>query len=83
MDLERVFGVRVRQLRKSRGWSQEALADAVGLAVTYVGQIERGQRNPSLKVVERFAEIFGVDAVSLLTPLPGYPDAPMGSGDRT
>ena len=40
----------------------------MGLAVTYVGQIERGQRNPSLRVIEQFADVFGVDALSLLTP---------------
>lgn len=45
----------------------EALADEVGLAYTYVGQIERGQRNPTLGVVERIAAILGVDALKLLT----------------
>ena len=74
MGLAQVFGTRVRQLRKSRGWSQEVLADAVGLAVTYVGQIERGQRNPSLSVVERFAQVFEVDPIWLLTPGPDEPD---------
>lgn len=74
MALAQVFGIRVRQLRKSRGWNQESLAHAVGLAVTYLGQIERGQRNPSLAVVERFAQVFQVEAVSLLIPAPCPPD---------
>lgn len=54
-------------MRKERGLSQEVLADEVGLAVTYVGQIERGQRNPTLDVVERFAEVLGVNSLVLLT----------------
>jgi transcriptional regulator with XRE-family HTH domain len=64
--LGQVFGRNVRQLRQDRGLSQEALADAVGLAVTYVGQIERGRRNPTLNVVERFAEVLKVDPLDLL-----------------
>jgi transcriptional regulator with XRE-family HTH domain len=66
MRLGQIFGRNVRRLRKERGLSQEALADEVGLAPTYVGQIERGQRNPTLDVVERFAEVFGVDPLGLL-----------------
>lgn len=66
MRLGQIFGSNVRRLRKERGLSQEALADEVGLAPTYVGQIERGQRNPTLDVVERFAEVFGVDSLELL-----------------
>jgi transcriptional regulator with XRE-family HTH domain len=66
MRLGQIFGRNVRRLRKERGLSQEALADEVGLAVTYVGQIERGQRNPTLDVVERFAEVLSVEAVQLL-----------------
>ncbi|MCR5876621.1 helix-turn-helix domain-containing protein [Phenylobacterium sp. J426] len=57
-------------MRQSRGITQEVLADAVGLAPTYVGQLERGQRNPTLSVVERFAAYFDVDPMELLKPLP-------------
>lgn len=44
----------------------EALADEVGLAYTYVGQVERGQRNPTLSVVERMAAALKVEALGLL-----------------
>jgi transcriptional regulator with XRE-family HTH domain len=67
MRLAQIFGRNVRRVRKERGLSQEVLADEVGLAVTYVGQIERGQRNPTLDVVERFAEVLGVNSLVLLT----------------
>lgn len=66
MGLARTFGVNVRRLRKERGLSQEALADAVELAPTYVGQLERGRRNPTLAVVEKFGSALGVEPLVLL-----------------
>lgn len=68
MGLAQAFGINVRRLRKERGLSQEALADEVGLAPTYVGQLERGLRNPTLEVVERFAHALGADPLELLRP---------------
>lgn len=67
MRLAQTFGQNVRRVRKARGLSQEVLADEVGLAVTYVGQLERGLRNPTLSVVERFATALSVPVLSLLT----------------
>jgi len=66
MRLARILGINVRKCRKDRGLSQEALADEVGLAVTYVGQIERGLRNPTLSVVEKFAHVLRVAPLDLL-----------------
>jgi transcriptional regulator with XRE-family HTH domain len=66
MELARTLGLNVRRYRKERGLSQEALADAVDLAVTYVGQIERGLRNPTLDVVERLAKALNVKPLDLL-----------------
>lgn len=66
MRLAQVFGHNVRRLRQERGLSIEALADEVGLAYTYVGQIERGRRNPTLDVVERFGVALTVDPLLLL-----------------
>ncbi|MEJ0025494.1 MAG: helix-turn-helix transcriptional regulator [Rhizomicrobium sp.] len=66
MRLARVLGINVRRIRKERGLSQEVLADEVDLAVTYVGQIERGLRNPTLEVVEKFAKVLGVKPLDLL-----------------
>ena len=66
MRLAGTLGLNVRRVRKERGLSQEALADEVELAVTYVGQIERGRRNPTLAVVERFAKVLGVKPLDLL-----------------
>lgn len=66
MGLAQTFGVNVRRMRKERSLSQEALAHETGLAPTYVGQLERGQRNPTLDVVERIAEVLGVGPLDLL-----------------
>jgi transcriptional regulator with XRE-family HTH domain len=54
------------EVRKERDLSQEVLADEVGLAVTYVGQIERGTRNPTLEIVERLARALKVKPLDLL-----------------
>lgn len=44
----KVFGERVRYLRNQKGWSQEVLAEKTMLHRTYIGSIERGERNVSL-----------------------------------
>jgi transcriptional regulator with XRE-family HTH domain len=50
------LGKRLKQLRLQRGWSQEAFAAEAGLDRTYLGGIERGERNPSLKNLARLAD---------------------------
>jgi transcriptional regulator with XRE-family HTH domain len=56
----------LRALRASRGLSQEALADLAGLHRTYVGSIERKERNVSLDNVEKLAQALGVDVAEVL-----------------
>ena len=51
-----LFGNRVRELRKARGWSQEEFALHVGLDRSYVGGVERGERNISLENICLIAE---------------------------
>lgn len=63
----RAFGVRVRVLREQTGLSQEALADRAGLHRTYVGSVERGERNISLANIHRLADALGVAAAELLS----------------
>jgi transcriptional regulator with XRE-family HTH domain len=55
MDVRKQFGARVNKLRRSRGLSQEDLADLSGLHPTYISGIERGTRNVSLKNIRRLA----------------------------
>ena len=60
------FGKRVKQLRAERGWSQEKLAEKTGFHRTYIGMIERGERNIGLKNIEVFASAFRVNLSDLL-----------------
>lgn len=60
------FGNRMRQLREAAGLTQESLADAAGLHWSYVGQIERGERNLTYKNVLRLARGLAVAPAGLL-----------------
>jgi transcriptional regulator with XRE-family HTH domain len=60
------FGTRVRELRREQGLSQEDLADRANLHRTYVGSIERGERNVALLNIHRLARALGVTARDLL-----------------
>lgn len=62
------FGARVRELRLERGLSQEALMARTGLHRTYIGSVERGERNLSLDAIHAFAEGLGVDVAALFPP---------------
>ena len=58
-----------RSRRAELGLSQEALADLSGMHRTYIGSVERTERNVSLDNVERIAHALGVDIVELLMPV--------------
>ena len=59
------FGKRLRKLREEKGWTQEDLADKAGMHFTYIGQIERGVRNPSLINLYKLARALGVKSLFL------------------
>lgn len=65
----RAFGERVRRARQERSLSQEALAERCDLHWTYIGQVERGQRNLSLHNIIKIADGLGVDAGELVRGL--------------
>lgn len=52
---ERVFGAILRDIRKEQGLSQETLAFDSGYHTTYIGQLERGQKSPSLRTIMNLA----------------------------
>ena len=59
-SVEERFGERVRELRRAKGLSQEELAFKANVHRTYLGSIERGERNPSLKNINAIARALGV-----------------------
>lgn len=69
--IKKRFGERVRQLRKERALSQEALALVCGLDRTYIGGIERGERNISLINIYRIAGALHVDPKELFKDTEG------------
>lgn len=66
MDITTRLGKNIRRLREEQGWSQEDYADRAGIHRTYVSDIERGRRNPTITVVEKLAQPFGIAAGRLL-----------------
>lgn len=66
VDIRKRLGQNIRRLRLEKGWSQEDYADRAGIHRTYVSDIERGARNPTITVVEKLAGPFGVALGSLL-----------------
>ncbi len=64
-DIKTKLGAKVRKLRLAKGLSQEAFADICGLHRTYVGAIERGERNVSLENIEKIAKALGISIASL------------------
>jgi transcriptional regulator with XRE-family HTH domain len=66
--LVRHFGATVRELRESRGWTQEQLAEHAGLNRSYVGEIERGSCNASIVTVDNLAHALRVPMARLLSP---------------
>ena len=65
-DPKKKFGERIRTFRREAGWSQEELAAACGLHRTYVGAVERGERNVSLINILRLARALRVKPADLM-----------------
>ena len=59
-DIEKQFGNRIKELRLAKSLSQEELAYRARVHRTYLGGIERGERNPSLKNIAGIAQALGV-----------------------
>ncbi|MGE5281077.1 MAG: helix-turn-helix domain-containing protein [Chloroflexota bacterium] len=65
-ELQKAVGRNLRAYREAKGLSQEAFADVLGVHRTYMGGVERGERNLTLKSVEKIAARLKVEPLSLL-----------------
>lgn len=66
MDIRERLAKNLRLLRQVKGWSQEGFAEEAGLHRTYVSDLERGARNPTILVVDKLATALGVTPGQLL-----------------
>ncbi len=66
MATQHPLGTNVRRIRECKGWSQEKLAEMAELDRTYISGIERGLRNPTVRVLQRIADALGIPAPDLL-----------------
>lgn len=73
-EAARVLGERVRERRKELGLSQERLAEGTALHWSFIGRIERGQANLTLRNILRLADVLGIDAGDLVRGLKPDPE---------
>jgi transcriptional regulator with XRE-family HTH domain len=76
------FGTHLRVLRHAAGKTQTEVADAGGLHFTYIGQVERGERNPSFLNVLAHARGLGLTIEELFRGFDPTSDAPLPPGDH-
>lgn len=65
-ELQRTLGKNLRSFREAEDLSQEAFAEVLGVHRTYMGALERGERNVSLKSVEKIARTLKIEPLLLL-----------------
>ena len=69
------IGRKLRQYRQKQGYSQEALADRAGLHPTYIGQVERGEKNITVETLAKITTALGIPITAVFEELP-QPTAP-------
>ena len=65
LTIAKLIGERLRSYRNQKGWSQEELAEQAGLHATYIGQLERGEKNATIESVSKVACALGVSLSQL------------------
>lgn len=64
-DPVQIVAIQIRDLRTQKNWSQEELAEKSGLHRTYIGSVERGERNITLRTLQRIADALGCEMTAL------------------
>lgn len=72
MNLQRKFGLVLKELRLEKGLSQESLANQSDIDRTYISDIEKGERNISLKIIERLSETLQISLSELFKKIEKY-----------
>ena len=80
MDILSKFGSCLKLIRLERGLSQEKLAELAGLHRTYVGAVERGERNVSLKNIEKLAKALDIEIDKLFQDCKQFTKSPQNLG---
>lgn len=62
----RILALRIKEMRRSKDWSQEQLAERAYIQRSYVADLERGHRNPSIRTLVKVANALGVSVSALL-----------------
>ena len=68
-DIAKIIGQRIRNYRTQKGLSQEKLAELAGCHPTYIGQLERGEKNATLESVEKISSAMGISLSELFDKL--------------
>lgn len=71
MDVDEAFALVLREMRHERGLSQEKFSFEVGIHRTYVSQIERGLKSPSLQTIHRISSSLGISLVEIFRRVEG------------
>ena len=73
MDMRKVIGENFARLRKAKGLTQEAVAEKSGFSQSYIGWLERGQRNPTAISLWMLAQAVGAMPAELVQPISDTP----------
>lgn len=72
MTVEKQLGMRIRYLRNQKKWSQEDLALECNINKNYLSDLERGARNPTIKILEKIAIAFSISLSELLKGIESF-----------
>lgn len=74
-NLDKIIGLEIQRRRTEKGWSQEYLAEFTGLHRTYISQLERGLKSPSVRVLNHITKALGLTMSNFLQAVEGLLNA--------